>query len=142
MHRSCVVPVHSTSPPPTPLPSPQVLPLLITCLNAMDWALRSSFFKAVSCIGAFTGHESLDVFLLPCLEQVRGAYAWQWHSWEEGAGGCKTRETAGNSGVGQDKSAGKGWGGQGLHHSRGVLHGWEGRDKEAMAGERQSGEGH
>lgn len=90
MHRSCVAPAHPTSPPPNPLPFPQVLPLLITCLNAMDWALRSSFFKAVSCIGAFTGHESLDVFLLPCLEQVRGACAWQWQWWRQlGAGeGC------------------------------------------------------
>ncbi|KAG1658241.1 hypothetical protein FOA52_008501 [Chlamydomonas sp. UWO 241] len=48
----------------------RVLPLLITCLNATDWCLRSSFFSAVSSIGAFTGHESLDVFLLPCLEQA------------------------------------------------------------------------
>ncbi|GAX85401.1 hypothetical protein CEUSTIGMA_g12817.t1 [Chlamydomonas eustigma] len=48
----------------------KVLPLLITCLNATDWALRASFFQAVSRIGAFTGRESLDVFLMPCLEQA------------------------------------------------------------------------
>jgi phosphoinositide-3-kinase regulatory subunit 4 len=49
-----------------------LLPLLITCLNAPDWQLRSGFFHAVDGIGAFTGRESLDVFVVPCLEQVMG----------------------------------------------------------------------
>ena len=47
-----------------------LLPLLITCLNAADWQLRAAFFGAVADIGPHTGKESLDVFLLPCLEQV------------------------------------------------------------------------
>ncbi|MEW5304984.1 MAG: hypothetical protein WDW36_007556 [Sanguina aurantia] len=47
-----------------------LLPLLITCLNAGEWALRSSFFTAVAAMGPYTGRESLDVFLLPCLEQA------------------------------------------------------------------------
>ena len=54
----------------TLLKLPQVLPLLITCLNSPSRALRTAFFKAVSQIGPHTGRESLDVFLLPCLEQV------------------------------------------------------------------------
>lgn len=49
-----------------------LLPLLITCLNAPEWQLRGAFFGAVASIGEYTGRESLDVFLLPCLEQVRG----------------------------------------------------------------------
>lgn len=48
-----------------------LLPLIITCLNAPDWLLRSAFFRAVADIGAEAGAESLGVFLLPCLEQVR-----------------------------------------------------------------------
>lgn len=47
-----------------------LLPLLITCLNAGEWLLRSAFFRAVADIGGAAGAESLDVFLLPCLEQV------------------------------------------------------------------------
>jgi phosphoinositide-3-kinase, regulatory subunit 4 len=47
-----------------------LLPLLITCLNAGEWALRSAFFDAVAAIGPHTGRHSLDVFLLPCLEQA------------------------------------------------------------------------
>ncbi|MEW5319538.1 MAG: hypothetical protein WDW38_010683 [Sanguina aurantia] len=47
-----------------------LLPLLITCLNAGEWALRSAFFTAVAAMGPYTGRESLDVFLLPCLEQA------------------------------------------------------------------------
>lgn len=39
-------------------------------LNAPEWPLRGAFFGAVASIGAYTGRESLDVFLLPCLEQV------------------------------------------------------------------------
>jgi hypothetical protein len=47
-----------------------LLPLLITCLNAGSWQLRGAFFAAVAGIGAYGGRDSLDVFLLPCLEQV------------------------------------------------------------------------
>lgn len=50
-----------------------LLPLLITCLNAGEWQLRSSFFGAVAAVGPHTGRDSLDVFLLPCLEQVGAA---------------------------------------------------------------------
>jgi hypothetical protein len=57
-----------------------LLPLLITCLNAGSWQLRGAFFGAVAGIGPRGGRGSLDVFLLPCLEQVRGR-AWT------GAGG-------------------------------------------------------
>ncbi len=49
-----------------------LLPLLITCLNAGSWQLRGAFFGAVAGIGPYGGRDSLDVFLLPCLEQVRG----------------------------------------------------------------------
>jgi phosphoinositide-3-kinase regulatory subunit 4 len=48
-----------------------LLPLLITCLNAGEWQLRGSFFGAIAAVGPHTGRDSLDVFLLPCLEQVR-----------------------------------------------------------------------
>jgi phosphoinositide-3-kinase regulatory subunit 4 len=47
-----------------------LLPLLITCLNAGEWQLRGSFFGAIAAVGPHTGRDSLDVFLLPCLEQV------------------------------------------------------------------------
>eukprot|EP00879_Flechtneria_rotunda_P006900 GHRR01007246.1.p1 GENE.GHRR01007246.1~~GHRR01007246.1.p1 ORF type:complete len:991 (+),score=385.20 GHRR01007246.1:2403-5375(+) len=47
-----------------------LLPLLITCLNAGEWQLRGSFFGAIASVGPHTGRDSLDVFLLPCLEQV------------------------------------------------------------------------
>lgn len=47
-----------------------LLPLLITCLNSPEWQLRSAFFGAVSAVSAYAGRDSLDVFLLPCLEQV------------------------------------------------------------------------
>jgi phosphoinositide-3-kinase regulatory subunit 4 len=47
-----------------------LLPLLITCLNAAEWQLRGSFFGAIAAVGPHTGRDSLDVFLLPCLEQV------------------------------------------------------------------------
>lgn len=47
-----------------------LLPLLITCLNAGAWQLRGAFFGAVAGIGPYGGRDSLDVFLLPCLEQV------------------------------------------------------------------------
>ena len=48
-----------------------LLPLLITCLNAGSWQLRGAFFGAAGGIGAVGGRDSLDTFLLPCLEQVR-----------------------------------------------------------------------
>lgn len=57
----------------------QLLPLLITCLNAGEWSLRSAFFGAVAGLGPITGRESLDVFLVPCLEQV---------SWHTGVACC------------------------------------------------------
>lgn len=47
-----------------------LLPLLITCLNAGEGSLRSAFFGAVAGLGPIIGRESLDVFLVPCLEQV------------------------------------------------------------------------
>ncbi|GBG00520.1 phosphoinositide 3-kinase regulatory subunit 4 [Raphidocelis subcapitata] len=47
-----------------------LLPLLITCLNAGSWQLRGAFFGAVAGIGPYGGRDSLDVFLLPCLEQA------------------------------------------------------------------------
>jgi len=52
-----------------------LLPLLITCLNATEWQLRSSFFGAIAAVGPHTGGGTLGVFLLPCLEQVRWAGA-------------------------------------------------------------------
>jgi phosphoinositide-3-kinase regulatory subunit 4 len=51
-----------------------LLPLLITCLNAGEWQLRGSFFGAIAAVGPHTGRDSLDVFLLPCLEQVNTRY--------------------------------------------------------------------
>jgi hypothetical protein len=63
-----------------------LLPLLITCLNATEWQLRSSFFGAIAAVGPHTGGGTLGVFLLPCLEQVRWAVQhqplharWQWY---------------------------------------------------------------
>eukprot|EP00878_Enallax_costatus_P036410 GHUV01040886.1.p1 GENE.GHUV01040886.1~~GHUV01040886.1.p1 ORF type:complete len:217 (+),score=62.12 GHUV01040886.1:99-653(+) len=46
------------------------LPLLLTVLNAVEWQLRGSFFGAVAALGPHTGRDSLDVFLLPVLEQA------------------------------------------------------------------------
>lgn len=57
-----------------------LLPLLITCLNAGSWQLRGAFFGAVAGIGPYGGRDSLDVFLLPCLEQVGGCC--DWLAWE------------------------------------------------------------
>ena len=48
----------------------KLLPLLITCLNSNDWRLKAAFFKAIAEIGAHAGRESLEVFLLPCIEQA------------------------------------------------------------------------
>lgn len=50
----------------------QLLPPLYTCLNDhVEWRLRSSFYGAIAALGPHTGH--LDIFMLPYLEQVRGA---------------------------------------------------------------------
>lgn len=44
--------------------------LFSPCITA-EWQLRSSFFGAVAAVGPYAGRDALDVFLLPCLEQVR-----------------------------------------------------------------------
>ena len=48
-----------------------LLPAVITFLNSRDWQLRAAFFRHISALGASSNTEGLEVFLLPCLEQVR-----------------------------------------------------------------------
>ena len=48
-----------------------LLPAVITFLNSRDWQLRAAFFRHISAMGASANTEGMEVFLLPCLEQVR-----------------------------------------------------------------------
>ena len=47
-----------------------LLPLLISCLNTRSWQLTMALFDNVTAIGPHTGQFSLDMFLMPCLEQA------------------------------------------------------------------------
>ena len=47
-----------------------LLPLLISCLNTRSWQLTMVLFDNVTAIGPHTGLYSLDIFLMPCLEQA------------------------------------------------------------------------
>ncbi|OQR91864.1 phosphoinositide 3-kinase regulatory subunit [Achlya hypogyna] len=47
-----------------------VLPQLITFLNDRDWELRATFFEFITGVCSFVGHVSVELYILPCIEQA------------------------------------------------------------------------
>ncbi|EQC25017.1 VPS15 protein kinase [Saprolegnia diclina VS20] len=47
-----------------------VLPQLITFLNDRDWQLRATFFEFITGVCSFVGHVSVELYILPCIEQA------------------------------------------------------------------------
>lgn len=47
-----------------------VLPQLITFLNDRDWELRGAFFEHITGVGAFVGRVTVELYILPCIEQA------------------------------------------------------------------------
>ncbi|GLE05701.1 hypothetical protein PINS_up014747 [Pythium insidiosum] len=47
-----------------------VLPQLITFLNDRDWELRGAFFEHITGVCAFVGRVTVELYILPCIEQA------------------------------------------------------------------------